>query len=332
MNLVPPSYDVITLGETMARFTPPGFERFGQSPVVEIHVGGSESNTAVGLARLGHKVAWISRLTNNPIGRWIAGQIASHGVDVSFVQWTDDDRVGTYYMERGRPPRGSQVFYDRRHSAMSHMLPHEVPSELFTAQRARIFHTTGITLGLGEAARRTAERCVQLARAGGLLVSFDLNYRSKLWSAADAYLICEPFMAQADVIFMAIRDAHAVCGAAAEDSAESVCRQLHPRWPGATLVITRGSLGAVALDPQGTYFEQAAFPADEVERLGGGDAFSAGYLCGLLEGQEIPSNLRWGCAAAAFKYTLPGDLPLLDRSPVERLACATSPRSSSLER
>ena len=155
-----PQYDVLTLGETMARFTPPGFERFGQSRSVEMHVGGSESNTAVGLSRLGFRACWLSRLTNNAIGRWIATEIASHGVDVSWVNWTDEDRVGTYYLERGRPPRSSQVFYDRAGSAMSRMRPEELPAELFTSNAARVFHTSGITLGLSQVARQTALRAV----------------------------------------------------------------------------------------------------------------------------------------------------------------------------
>ncbi len=325
-------YDVLTLGETMARFTPPGYERFGQSRSVEMHVGGSESNTAVGLARLGHRVCWLSRLTDNPIGRWIAGEIASHGVDVSHVMWTDNDRVGTYYMERGPVPRNSHVFYDRAASAMSNMQPEELPSELFMPQGARLFHTTGITVGLSESTRRTVQRAVELARAAGQLVSFDLNYRSRLWSPTQAYAACEPIMAQANLVFLPIRDAFTVCHVTTNSEPFAVCRELHRRWPHATIVLTQGELGAVAMDAQGEFFEQPAFRAIEVERLGGGDAFSAGYLSAVLSGSETAHALRWGCAAAAMKYTIPGDLPLIEPKLVSSLASDLSGSTGQVQR
>ncbi len=106
-------YDVITLGETMLRFTPPQLKRLEQTTGFDIEVGGTESNTAVGLARLGLNVAWLSRLTDNPLGRIIEQAIAKNGVDTSHIIWTDQDRVGLYFLEEGRIPRGSRVIYDR---------------------------------------------------------------------------------------------------------------------------------------------------------------------------------------------------------------------------
>ncbi len=319
MNSKQSVYDVLTLGETMARLTPADFQRFGQSRAVEMHVGGSESNTAVGLARLGHRVCWLSRMTANPVGRWIAAEIAAQGVDVSHVLWTDQDRVGTYYMERGRPPRDSQVFYDRAGSAMSRMQASELPTELFTRAAAEIFHVSGITLGISPTARQTVTRAVEMAKRGGQQLSFDLNYRARLWSPEEAYAICAPIMAQADWIFLPIRDAIGVCGMAKAAAPQEICGELHSRWPQATIVLTRGNQGATSIGQTGDLIEQTAFRAEEVERLGGGDAFSAGYLSALLSGLDPHLSLRWACAAAAIKYTIPGDLPLLDRCVVESL-------------
>ncbi len=324
-------YDVLTLGETMVRFTPAGYERFGQSRTVEMHVAGSESNTAIGLARLGHRVCWLSRLTNNAIGRWIATEIASHGVDVSRVVWTDDDRIGTYYMERGAPPRSSQVFYDRAQSAIARIRPEELPSELFCSQAARVFHTSGITLGISSQTRQTALRAIELARGAGQLISFDLNYRMRLWSASAAREVCEPVMAQSDLIFVPIRDARSVCGVLGSD-ASAICSELHLRWPQATIVVTRGNQGAVAIDHAGNFFEQPAYLAVEVERLGGGDAFSAGYLSAFLSGRNTAEALRWACATAAIKYTIPGDLPLIDRPSVAALVADESKAGSAIVR
>ncbi len=325
-------FDVVTLGETMLRFTPPAFERFGQSRMVEVHVGGSESNTAVGLSRLGHRVSWISRLTDNPLGRWIASELSAQGVDVSLVVWTAEQRVGTYYMERGRQPRPSQIYYDRAGSAMCSIQPDDLPIGLFSLATARVFHLSGITCGLSDSAAMTATFAVEQAKQAGQHVSFDLNFRGRLWDAEDAYRVCKPLMAQADTIFLAIRDAHAVCGVPADHDAEQTCRELHARWPKATIVQTLGSQGAMAIEPDGKLYSQPAFQVEQVERLGSGDAFSAGYLAAILQGQSLPTALAWACAAAALKYTIAGDLPLFDRSMLSQLLADCGPPGDALQR
>jgi 2-dehydro-3-deoxygluconokinase len=183
------TYDVVTLGETMLRFTPPALRRLEQTHDFELHVGGSESNTSVGLARLGLKVAWLSRLTDNALGHIVARTIASHGADTSQVVWTPEDRVGLYFLEEGKAPRGSQVIYDRKDSAVSKMQPSDLPIYLFTQGNAKLFHTTGITLALSESAKATATKALELAKNAGWRVSFDVNYRAKLWTPKEGKLI-----------------------------------------------------------------------------------------------------------------------------------------------
>ncbi len=125
--------DVVTLGETMLRFTPPARNRLEQADHLQVHVGGSESNTAVGLARLGLKTAWLSRLPTTALGRMVCGELSKYGVDTSHVIWSDTDRLGLYFLEEAGPPRGSQVIYDRRDSAISRMQPmsyHAISSSL----------------------------------------------------------------------------------------------------------------------------------------------------------------------------------------------------------
>ena len=125
------SYDVVTFGETMLRLTPPHEQRIEQTKQFNIEVGGSESNTAVGLARLGLNVAWFSRLPNTPLGQMVAQQIRRYGVDTSHVVWADEDRLGLYFWEDAQPPRANQVIYDRQHSAVSRMESTELPDSLF---------------------------------------------------------------------------------------------------------------------------------------------------------------------------------------------------------
>ncbi len=317
-------YDVVTLGETMLRFTPPARNRLEQTDHLQVHIGGSESNTAVGLARLGLKTAWLSRLPGSALGRMVTGELNKHGVDTSHVVWSDTDRLGLYFLEEAGPPRGSQVIYDRRDSAISRMRPEELPSHLFTAGALKCFHTTGITMALSEHARATALLAAQLARQAQAIISFDINYRSKLWSPTEAARQCDPMFRLADLVFIPDRDAQTLFQLPAVEEPEQALETLSQRYPGARFIMTRGRTGSSCL-ADGTFYVEGIFASDEIGRLGGGDAFSAGFLARYLESQgDIPSSLRWGAAVSALKYSMPGDLPVVTRPEVEALVNSTS--------
>lgn len=312
-------FDVVTLGETMLRFTPPARVRLEQTHELQVHVGGSESNTAVGLARLGMRTAWISRLPATALGRLVSGELARYGVNVDHVVWSSDSRLGLYFLEEGGPPRGSQIIYDRRDSAISRITPDELPRGLFTPGHLRMFHTTGITLALSDSARATAELAAELAHAAGALVTFDINYRSRLWSAQQASAGCQKLLQLADVIFLPDRDAQTLFDVPAVDDPDYSLEQLASRYPRATWVMTRSRSGSMAL-ARGKLYAQGIFASDEVGRLGGGDAFSAGFLARYLEGDgDIGEALRWGAATSALKYSIPGDLPIVSREEVQAL-------------
>jgi 2-dehydro-3-deoxygluconokinase len=312
------TYDVITFGETMLRFTPPALRRLEQTLDFELHVGGSESNTSVGLARLGLKVSWLSRLTDNALGHIVARTISSHSVDTSHVVWTPEDRVGLYFLEEGKAPRGSQVIYDRKDSAMSKMQPSDLPADLFKQGNAKLFHTTGITLALSESAKATATKALGLAKGAGWRVVFDVNYRAKLWTPQEARVGCEEFMQQADVIFIPFRDAKVIYEFAEDSSPESVLNMLGEHYPNATIAMTMSAKGAMAI-ANGNVYQQDAFKAEEVGRLGGGDAFSAGFLYSYLTFNDVALALRWGAAVAALKYSITGDFPLIEKREAEAL-------------
>jgi 2-dehydro-3-deoxygluconokinase len=320
-------YDVVTLGETMLRLTPPGYQRIEQTKQFDVEVGGTESNTAVGLARLGLKVAWLSRLPDTPPGRIVAQTIASYGVDTSHIVWTDDDRVGIYFWEHSHPPRPNLVIYDRQQSAISRMTPEELPSELFQAGNGRHLHLTGITLAISHSAAATAKRAAELARAAGWTISFDLNFRSKLWSAAAAQTGCEWFMQTADLLITPLRDAQLIYQIAPDTTATNALQTLAERYPGKTIVMTLGAEGAIGLDKTGQIHHQPAIPTTVVDRLGSGDAFAAGLLYGCYFADKVDNQLahalRWGTAMAAIKRTIPGDLALVDKTAVQQLVTAT---------
>lgn len=318
------AYDVVTLGETMLRFSPPGLLRLEQAKTVEVQVGGSESNTAVGLARLGKRVAWLSRLGKNALGRIIAAEIARHGVDCQHVCWAAGERVGTYFIENAPPPRGIQLLYDRAHSAMSRMQPQDLPGEVFAPGSARLLHLTGITPALSEAAAATCQRAVDLARQAGWRISFDLNYRSKLWSAAEARAGCEYFLSHADWLLLPLADVQLLFPelAGREETPAAVLDRLGERYPAATIVLTLGAAGSRARGSDGRQYAQAALPQEGQwqARIGAGDAFNAAFLAAMLEeGEDITTALRWGVAGAALKFTILGDMPLWQRAELEAL-------------
>lgn len=309
------SYDVVTLGETMLRLTPPGFQQVEQAQSLDMHIGGSESNVAVGLSRLGLRTAWLSRLTNNAPGQKIASSIRAQGVDVSHVVWTEDDRIGLYFYEAGRPPRPGTVIYDRANSAMSRMQPDDLP-DIFQPGTAQILHLSGISLAIGDAAAETTREAAKRAKDAGWTLSFDINYRALLWSAEEAVAGCDPVARLADILFLPLRDACTLYDT--DDTPETAIRAVASRYPQAVIVLTLGAEGALALDETGL-FRQSAFRAEPVQRIGGGDAFVAGFLYGYYNAQDTVRALRWGTATAAMKYATPGDMPLIHRQDIEKL-------------
>ena len=308
--------DVVTMGESMLRLTPPGDLRIEQTRQFDIWVGGTESNTAVGLARLGMRVAWFSRLPASPLGRYISNRVAQYGVDVSRVVWADDERLGIYFHEKAQPPRASEIIYDRRDSAMSRMQPADLPAELFQPGAAQLFHTTGITLAISDSARETALEAMRLAKAAGWRISFDTNYRGKLW-AGEAAAQCHDAMRLADLVFCPMGDYEVMYGAAEPQTALA---ELAARYPETLIVMTLGKAGSQAMTPAGEVLRQGAILAGEVGRIGGGDAFAAGFIYAWLRQGDVAAALKWGAALSSLKYTIPGDLPLIDYEAVADLA------------
>jgi 2-dehydro-3-deoxygluconokinase len=313
-------YDIVTLGETMVRLTPPDNRRFEQAHQFDFYFGGSESNTAVGLARLGHKVAWLSRLPDHALGRRLAATLTAYGVDVSQVAWAGaDERLGLYYLEEGAAPRGSQVIYDRRDSAASRMTPAMLPPPLFMPDRARHLHLTGITPALSPSAAATAARALELAKAADWTVSFDVNYRAKLWEYDQARSGCAPFIEGCDLLIMPLRDARRLFFLADHLAPDDALAALAERYPDKTIALTIGAEGAIAYGGGGIV-RQAAFPVEARSRIGAGDAFAAGLLHGYLRDPEDLANaLRWAAAAAALKLTIPGDIPLFTHDETAKL-------------
>ncbi|MCR4392475.1 MAG: sugar kinase [Candidatus Acetothermia bacterium] len=316
-------YHLVTFGETMIRLSPPSFRRLEQTNILEVNVGGAELNVAVTAQRLGLTTAYITRLTQNALGRMIANKAREHGVDTSHIVWTDEDRVGLYFVEFGASPRASSVLYDRRDSAMARIRPGEVNWDR-VFQDARAFHTSGITPALSPSAAEATKEAVRKAKEAGLLVSVDLNYRARLWREEEARWVMTDLVRQADVLITTEEDTERVFGIK-EESYEKVAERLSREFDLAAVAITiretpsvwRNTWTAIAY-AEGKLIRGPVYDIEIVDRVGAGDAFAGGFLFGYLtDGPE--AGVRYGVAASTLKQTNPGDLLWASQEEVERL-------------
>lgn len=301
-----PALDLVTWGETMVRLSPPVGYTFESAATLEFATGGTESNVAITLARLGWRTGWCSRLPEGPLGRRVAADIALHGVDVSRVLWAPGERAGVMYLESGAVPRPARITYDRAGSAIARLPPDALDYAYLAS--ARTLHLTGITPALGAGPREAWLRSAHAAKAAGRRVAVDVNYRSKLWTPDQARVTLEAIFPDVDVVFSALADAQLIFGLPQDPvlAAESF-RQAY-RLP--LVVFTLGAEGALAHD--GTVARHPIFPTDIVDRIGAGDAFAAGFYFGWAE-RDIPHALRCGCAMAALKQTYRGDVAWTSR-------------------
>ncbi|MAG37119.1 MAG: carbohydrate kinase [Dehalococcoidia bacterium] len=324
-------YDVVTFGEALLRLTPPNFERIEQATSFAGSIGGAELNPAVGLARLGLRVTWISRLPSNPLGRLIANSAREHGVDVSHVVWSKTDRAGVYFLEEGAAPRPSSILYDRADSACARLQPEEVDWEAILAG-ARVFQVTGVTPALSEGCFQATVEAIETARAAGALVSFDPNFRSKLWSVEEAKRVYLALAPQLDILFCShegLRDFYDI----AADDAISAAQQARERFGLQAVVMTTREARGVRDNTVGSIvvadkvYRDREREVEVVERLGAGDAYAAGLLFGLLTG-DWDKAVAYGGAAGALKHSIPGDFPVLTEEEIRQEIEAPSIRIS----
>ena len=228
----------VTFGEAMIRLTPPGNERLERTLQLDVTVGGAELNTAVALRCLDVPSAWVSCLPQNGPGRLIERHARAAGVDTSGVRWVGEDagRAGLYFLEEGVDPRPSAVTYDRADSAISRVMPGTFDWPALLAG-ASALHISGITLALSEGCRAEAMAAVRAANAAGVLVSFDLNYRAKLWSEAQARAAFVEIVPLVDILFASRGGLHTFFSI--EGSNEEVLRQAIERIGVAAVTVTR---------------------------------------------------------------------------------------------
>ena len=323
------SQKIVCVGEVLLRLSQPGKELLLQTPRLEAHIGGAEANVAVALSKLGQTTAMASVLPDNSLGHAAAAELRRHGVDTSSIVWRDG-RMGLYFLTHGAGPRPAEVLYDRARSAFA-----EAPADSFDwpelLRSAAWLHVSGITPAVSESGADLALRAMTTARAAGASVSFDCNFRSRLWGdrAAQAPRLLSTLCEQATLIFGEHRDIDFMLGTVPGEVAN---RQRHAadrafaafktlQWMAHTDRTRTGAdvqqLSATLHARKESYTTRTHPLLGIVDRMGAGDAFAAGVLHGLIEGLSPPSVVEYGVAAACLKHTIPGDFNLIGRSDVE---------------
>jgi 2-dehydro-3-deoxygluconokinase len=310
---MPSDVDLLTIGESMLRFSVPSGRLLADAPAFDVHVAGTETNVAVAVARMGFTSRWLSRVPDNVLGRRIVDTISGQGVDCSYVVWSDMDRAGIYFLEFGASPRPTKVLYDRAPSAARNM--DETTFDLSLISKARIIHLTGITVALSEGCSRLVETVIDRANELKVPVIFDVNYRALLWSHKECRNKLAPLLPKVNTLIVSQRDLAPIF----EISGDTVnaMKELQRRFGIPRIAITTGNEGAMGLESGQTVLVRG-YPVEMIDRIGAGDSFAAGVITGLLEGDFV-KGMRYGVAMSALQLTTEGDLFRLSRADVIQL-------------
>lgn len=327
---------VVTFGEIMMRLQPPGHKRFVQTDTYEAIFGGGEANVAVSLSNFGENAAFVSKIPANLIGDACVNSLRKFGVDTSCIT-RGGDRLGIYFCEKGASQRASNVIYDRAHSAISEAVSADFDWKTIF-KGAKWFHFTGITPALSEAAAEITKEACKAAKAMGITVSCDLNYRKKLWSRERAKEVMTELMQYVDVLIANEEDASDVFGIKADntditsgeiskDGYKQVAKKLTDTFGFKAVAITlRESISAsqngwsAMLYTGGEYYFSKRYLITIVDRVGGGDSFGAGLIYSMINGKTPAESIEFAVAASALKHTIEGDFNMVSVSEVEKLA------------
>lgn len=331
-------FDLVSLGECMIRLSPPGHQRIEFSPSLEVWCGGGEYNVAYALSRLGLRTGWIGGLNDSPMGIIVRNHARAIGVNLDFAVTRKydgmgkRDRIGLNFTEVGFGPRASVTLYDRAYSATAGILPGEIDwKKLFVEQGVRWFHTGGIFSALSDSTRQVVAEAVKAANAAGTIVSYDLNFRSKLWSSKEAVATTKPLVPFIDCLIGNEEDFQKVLGYEVEGvdvekgeldttAFKKMVEKVVKDFPNVKVVGTtlRGVRSAGVNDwsaimwAEGTFYDGLQMPALEIEdRVGGGDGFASGFTYGFLTGKSSQECVNLGVAHGAMLMTTRGDTSMI---------------------
>ena len=315
-------FDVTTLGEMLVRLSVPAGQRLENAHQFDVHPAGAEANVVTLLARLERKTSWTGALPNNLLGRLAVNALRVAGVDTNGVTWNESGRMGIYYVEFGVPPRGIQVTYDRAHSCAAQLHSNDIDWDALL--NTRLLHLTGITPALSSSCREIMVEGRQRAKEHGIPISFDVNYRQKLWMESEAKEVLFPLIQDVELLFCSQADAKRLfdCKGSMQEIAQGMLELSQARY----VIVTFGEKGALLWDGNEWQHEPAR-STQVVDRLGAGDALAAGVIHGWLD-ENLTSGLQYGVTLAALALSQFGDMVITSKS--ELIALTQS--SSSLTR
>ena len=327
---------VVTLGEIMLRLSTPGNTRFVQSDSFDVVYGGGEANVAVSCANYGHEAYFVTKLPKHEIGQSAVNALRKYGVKTDFIT-RGGDRVGIYYLETGASMRPSKVIYDRAHSAIQEADPSEFDWDAIF-DGADWFHFTGITPALGDNVAEICLEACKAAKAKGITVSCDLNYRNKLWSKEKAGQVMGELCKYVDVCISNEEDANDVFGIKSEGTEvtagelnkagyKEVAQKLTDRFGFKKVAITlRTSISAndnkwaAMLYENGESYFSKEYLMHIVDRVGGGDSFGGGLIYACLNDYAPQDTIEFAVAASCLKHSIEGDFNQVSVSEVQKLA------------
>jgi 2-dehydro-3-deoxygluconokinase len=313
-----PHFDVTTLGEMLLRLSVPSGERLENTKHLDLHPAGAEANVVTLLARLERKTCWIGALPKNPLAQLAANTLRLAGVDTRGVIWNENGRMGTYYVEFGELPRGIHVTYDRAHSCAAQLQTNQINWDLLLD--TRLLHLTGITPPLSPSCQEIILEVMRRAKERGVPISFDVNYRQKLWSESNATQTLLPLIQNVELLFCSQTDAIRLfhCTGSMQEIAQGMLELSRAHYA----VITFAEQGALLWN--GKEWEHGpARPTRIIDRLGAGDALAAGVIHGWLDG-DLSAGLRYGVTLAALALSQFGDMVITNKEELLTLAQGSS--------
>ena len=324
---------VVCFGELLLRLSAPQRELLLQSPTLTVWVGGAEANVAVSLACFGHDSSLVSVVPDNPLGEACRAELRRRGVDARHVQ-TGRGRMGLYFFTPGAGLRAGEVIYDRADSAFARAAADSFDWPLILAG-ADWLHVSGVAPGVGPRSAQIARTALEAARRQGVRVSFDCNYRAKLWQAwdGDAAAVLSGLAALADLLFaddrtLALLLPREQRAATADDPFAALSAAAFAKFPSLSRIATGTRaeqdvdnhwIGGRLIDRDGMVVVEPRLAAGIVERIGSGDAFAAGLLHALGTGRDEREALEFAVAASCLKHSIPGDANLATVGEVEAL-------------
>ena len=313
-----PRFDLTTLGEMLVRLSVPSGQRLENALALDVHPAGAEANVATLLARLERRTCWLGALPNNPLGRLGRNALRTAGVETSGICWKDNGRMGTYYVEFGEPPRGIQVTYDRANSCASALQVSELDWDLLLD--SRLLHLTGITPALSPSCLEIVTEAIRRAKDRNVPISFDINYRQKMWSARDAAQALLPLVQGVELLFCSRADAERLfqCTGSMHEIAQGMLALSKAHY----VIVSFSEQGALLWNGQ-EWLQEPARPTRIVDRLGAGDALAAGVIHGWLD-DDLSGGLRYGVTLAALALSQSGDMVITNRSELLALSQADS--------